>query len=320
MVQVGTLVQSTLDNTVGALFLGTVVAALLFGINIFQSYSYFHEFPNDSRLHRTSVLILFLLDAFHLLLAIRSVYAYIVTGFGDPLGLLDILWSIKLQVSVNVVVVLIVQSLYTMRVWLLAGYHGGVLGYIVVLAVASGFAVGILLACLLYTIRTYTELSKISWSINAAISVSTLIDSVIAAAMCYYLVKSKGLRPELNSRISTIIQCILGSGLLTSACSLSTLFSYNLLPKTFVFLALQFLLTKLYVGSYLAMLNARERPGLEGGSFGGTASLDRWRGKGSHTTSSFWSPQPLSTIVTEIPLASFSRSEADFWGKPDGQC
>lgn len=318
MVQVGTLAQPTLNNTVGALFLGLVVAALLFGINIFQSYSYLHQFPHDPRLQRISVFILCLLDTFHLCLAIRSVYAYNITGFGDLFGLLVIIWSIKLQVLVNVVVILIVQCLYTMRVWLLAGYHRGVLGYIAVLVVATGFAVGIMLSSLLYTIDTYAELSKISWAINAALSVSTLIDSVIAAAMCYYLGKSKGQKIELNSRISTIIQCILGSGLLTSACSLSTLFSYNLLPKTFIFLALQFLMTKLYVGSYLAMLNARERPSNEGGSFGGTVSLERWRGKGGHTTSSFWSPQPLSTVTTG--MQAFSTSEVDSWQKPDEQC
>jgi len=78
--------------------------------------------------------------------------------------------------------------------------------------------------------------------------------------MCLYLWKSKGMVARLNSKISIVMQYTLSSGLLTSACSLSAMFSYLLLPDTFVYLALSFLLTKLYVGSFLAMLNARERP------------------------------------------------------------
>lgn len=314
MVQVA-LVQATLDNTVGVLFLGVVLGALLLGINFLQSYIYFHEFPNDSRLHRISVLALCLLDALHLALAIHCVYAYVITGFGYAPGLTVIAWSIKLQVSVNVVVILIVQCLYTTRVWLLGSYHRGALGYIVASIVASGFAIGILFAYFIYTIHTYAELSKISWVVDTALSLSTSIDFVIAAAMCYYLWKSKGQIRDFNSRISTAIQYTLASGLLTSACSLSALFSYILLPQTFVFVALQFLLTKLYVGSYLAMLNARQRNDNGSGSFGITVSVDVWRTKTSNT-SSFWSPRPLSTVPER---SAFSELEAD-WQKLDGQC
>ena len=52
------------------------------------------------------------------------------------------------------------------------------------------------------------------------------------------------------------------------------------------------------------MLNTRERPSNDGGSFGGTVELERWRGKSGHTTSSFWSPQPLSPVTIGIPAVS----------------
>jgi len=55
------------------------------------------------------------------------------------------------------------------------------------------------------------------------------------------------------------MQYSLSSGLFTSACSLSTLFTYTLMPNNLIFMGLQFLSTKFYVGSFLAMLNARQR-------------------------------------------------------------
>ncbi|KXN86959.1 hypothetical protein AN958_09456 [Leucoagaricus sp. SymC.cos] len=253
------LQRATLDNTVGALFLGVLVAMFLFGITTLQAYWYYHLYPKDSMLHKCSVAVLWTLDTLHLALTIHAVYSYVVTGFGDHTELGHIIWSVKLQVSVNVVIILIVHSLYALRVWILGEYHRGFVGYLVAFVVASGFVIGTILAYYSYTVHTYAELGKISWIINAAFATTTGIDFVITAAMCFYLWKSQAPASRLNSRISTVIQYTLGSGLFTSACSLSALFTYNLLPSTFIFLGLEFLVTKLYIVSFLTMLNARKR-------------------------------------------------------------
>lgn len=88
-------------------------------------------------LHKVAVGLLWALDLFHLALIIHAVYHYMVTGWGRSEGIEDIVWSIKaryleshvaflsnliwlkqLQVLINVVIILIVQSLYAFRVWL----------------------------------------------------------------------------------------------------------------------------------------------------------------------------------------------------------
>jgi hypothetical protein len=296
------LAHQTLDNTVGVILLGIVGASILFGITTLQTYWYYHGYPNDSLLYKCSVAVLWILDAFHLALVVAAVYAYAVTGFGNLSGLLEITWSIKLQASVYVIIVLIVHSLYAMRVWLLGGYHRGILGYIVASVVVAGFAVGILLVYSVYTVKSFPELEKIAWVIDAALGTSTTIDFIIAAAMCYYLRKSKGSVTRLNSRISTVMQYSLSSGLFTSACSLSAMFSYILLPNTLIFLGVEFLLTKLYVGSFIAMLNARERNRIGEGSCYESTTHPSWkRPLDLHTTSSFWSPRPQSMETLEIP-------------------
>ncbi|KAF9478010.1 hypothetical protein BDN70DRAFT_880548 [Pholiota conissans] len=214
--QLLSLTNSTIDNTVGAIVLGVVGASFLFGITTLQAYWYYHSYPSDSLLHKCSVALLWTLDAFHLALVVHTVYAYVVGGFDDRYALLHIEWSLKLQISINVVVVLMVHSLYASRVWLLSGYHQGFLGYIVAFVVVGGFVVGVILAYMTYTVHTFLELETISWAIDAALATSTTIDFIIAAAMCYYLSKSKGSITRLNSRISTIIQYTLSSGLFTS--------------------------------------------------------------------------------------------------------
>ncbi|TFK59564.1 hypothetical protein BDN72DRAFT_594251 [Pluteus cervinus] len=269
------LQKQTLDNTIGAAFLGIVGASLLFGMTSVQAYYYYHAYPKDSRLHKCAVAGLWLLDAFHQGLIVHAVYMYIISGFMNPFSLSHIIWSIKLQIVISVVIIVIVHSLYAYRVWLLNGYHHGVIGYLVAAVVVGGFVIGIIFAIEVYRVEFFSELDNISWAVTSSLATATTIDFVIAAAMVFYLRKSKGTESRLNSRISKVMQYALGSGLLTSACSLSALFTYILLPNTFVFVGLEFLLTKLYVGSFLAMLNARDRKDVnsDDGSLEGTTTF-----------------------------------------------
>ncbi|KAJ7054298.1 hypothetical protein C8F01DRAFT_501821 [Mycena amicta] len=249
----------TLDNTLGAVFLGVMVSGMLFGSTTQQVYYYYHYYPYDSLLHKTSVCVLWLLDALHMSLSISAAYHYGVRGFGDLFGLRQVIWSVKLLIAVNVLVVLIVQGLYAYRVWRLSGFHNGILRYLVAAVVLGGFAIGIVTAVETYSLENFEDVTTISWAIEGSLAASTTIDCLNAAAMCYYLRKSKGLGRALNSRISTLMQYTLSCGVFTSACSISTLVTFILMPNNLIFLALTFLLTRLYVNSFMAMMNARPR-------------------------------------------------------------
>jgi hypothetical protein len=255
------LQQPTLENTLGAMFLGLVGAAFLFGISTLLVYWYYHSYPQDIWTHKCSVGVLWMLDALHLAVITHALYTYAVRGFGSIFNLENLTWSIKVQGLLNVIVILVVHSLYAIRVWRLGGYHQGFLGYIVAFTVAGGSVIGIVLACRIFSVHSYKNLDNISWLIIAAFATATSIDFMIATAMCYYLRKSKGSTTRLRSRISTVMQYTVCTGLLTSACSLAGMFTYILLPSTFVFIGIEFLLTKLYVVSFFAMLNARKREG-----------------------------------------------------------
>ncbi|KAJ3926495.1 MAG: hypothetical protein NXY57DRAFT_719669 [Lentinula lateritia] len=239
----GSLQSQNIDNTLGAVFIGIVGATFVFGITTLQVYMYYHHYQRDSYLHKLAVAVLWILDTFHLVLIVHATYHYAVKGFGDASNMAFIVWSVKLQVTINVIIILFVQSLYAYRVWILGGYHHGVLGYVVAGVVIGGFGIGAAVAYKIYTIQMFEELHAISWTIYLSLATSTAIDFTIASTMCYYLHKSRGSESQLNSRISTVMQYSLSSGLFTS---------------------LQFLSTKFYVGSFLAMLNSRQHRNVDG--------------------------------------------------------
>ncbi|PPQ81431.1 hypothetical protein CVT26_007479 [Gymnopilus dilepis] len=253
--------EMTLDNTIGASYLGSAAASILYGITLVQTYMYYLTYPNDwtfQRISRMKVGILILLDTLHLAVTIHAVYHYVISSFGNVLALELIVWTFKLQTALNVVVVLFVQSLYALRVWKLGRHFHRLWPALVILAVASGYVIGILLAVKVYHIDAFIELSTVSWVIYASFASATAIDIILAIAMCYYLGKSRSSFSGTTYRIVKVMQYVLVSGFLTSACSLSALITFATMPTTLIFLGIEFLLTKLYINSYLAMLNARK--------------------------------------------------------------
>jgi len=208
---------------------------------------------------RFSVAALWLLDAVHMASLIHVGYHYWIDGFGDIVSLGTIVWSLKLQTVVNFVTIVFVQSLYALRIWKLGGgHHQRLLPCLMGAVIIIGYAIGIVLTVATYKLATFSQIPSISWAIKVSFGTLTGIDFFIAGLMCYYLWKSRTSFSGVNSKISTLIQYTLSSGLGTSACSMSVLVAYWVMPDNMIFLAIEFSLTKLYINSFLAMLNARQ--------------------------------------------------------------
>ncbi|KAF7439685.1 hypothetical protein PC9H_000021 [Pleurotus ostreatus] len=275
----------TLDNMLGSLFVGSLLAGVLYGVTSLQAYSYYHWFyGRDSLVHRIAVGLLWCLDTLHFVLVVHGVYYYCVSSFGSSVHLSVLVWSMKLQIVINVIIILLVQGLYAYRVWLLGGYHNKIIAYITVAIVSIAFGVGMVLAHYVYTLTDIADHESIGWAIIASLATATFVDFFIAGAMVYYLRRSRGLQSRVNSKLSTMMHMSLTSGVLTSACSMTALIVYVTMPKTLIFMGVESFLTKrqspppafslpgsahspllpfahppVYINSFLAMLNARER-------------------------------------------------------------
>ncbi|PPR01867.1 hypothetical protein CVT24_001348 [Panaeolus cyanescens] len=281
------MTEATLGNTIGAAFLGLVAASILFGVTAIQVYIYYHNYPKDWRLQKFSVGLLLILDTLHLSLTVHAVYHYLVANFGDLKALQDVVWSFKLQIVINIVIVLYVQGLYTLRIYKLGINIAKVWPILTGIVVLGGY--GMLSSDSSAIARAtddgdFSAQSSVSWIIFTCFAAATVIDVVIALAICYYLNRSTSyMFKRTNNRIFTIMKYVVISGFATSACSLSALIALAIMPNTLVFLGIEFLLTKrerlqpesfflfthnadvfpllnspaVYINSYIALLNAR---------------------------------------------------------------
>ncbi|TFY55126.1 hypothetical protein EVJ58_g8443 [Rhodofomes roseus] len=106
-------------------------------------------------------------------------------------------------------------------------------------------------------INSYLEIHQFSWVLYVGFTFEVIADFVITVAQYLYLRRFRtGIR-FTDSVVSVLMLYCVNTGLLTSVCALLCLITYATLPDMYVYFAFYFVLSKLYVNSVLANLNAR---------------------------------------------------------------
>jgi len=252
----------------GAAFIGLVVGAIFFGMTILQATSYFRRYRNDPMWMKLCVVLLCLLDTLHLCFSVHMMYFYLIDNFGNVAAVSAIIWSLKGLGTVQVLVIWLVQCLYLTRIWKLSRkvvarrkiLLGILAGLIVILIVA--FGVGIMFTVKMLELKQGLSLAGFRWAIFFGFSVTIAIDVTIAGVMSFLLYRSQTGIKRTDSMLFTLIQYIVGTGVLTSAASIVYVVLYVVKPDTLLYLAQEFSITRLYTNSFLALMNARS--GLRG--------------------------------------------------------
>ncbi|KAK0457252.1 uncharacterized protein EV420DRAFT_515191 [Desarmillaria tabescens] len=233
--------------TLGAVYIGATIGTVFYGITILQTVIYYKQYPNDPWLFRYSVGLLGILDTLHVAISTHALYHYLVELFGNFPALFRIVWSFRLHLIVNTLIVVSVQALYAVRIWKFGRHFHAVLPWFIFLLVAGSSAVGIYITYDVYTVSSILELPTFSTTIYAVFSTAAGADFVIAASMCYYLHRGRLMAPGISSTMKIIVglmRLVVLSGLATSACSLFTLITYILWPNSLIFIAVDFILPK----------------------------------------------------------------------------
>ncbi|PBL04155.1 hypothetical protein ARMGADRAFT_1057046 [Armillaria gallica] len=215
---------SRLSKTFGVIHIGATLAAILFGITNLQAVIYYKKYRNDWWVYKCT---------FPMHLATMAISVFISVG---------------------------VQCLYTVRLWKCPPISITILGVIFTdLSRGLLFLLSlprlVLESFLFMTWSFVTERSTFAFFTTLALS-----DLIIAIWMCYYLYLSKAAAnfSTMASMLLGLMRLILVSGLATNACSLLVLITYAAARDALFYLAIDFILPKLYINSFLARLNRRQ--------------------------------------------------------------
>jgi len=246
-----------LDNSMGAMFIGVVVSGVLHGICLVQAFYYFTHYQNDPMLIKAMVATAVSFDAIHLSFVSHAMYHYLVTNFRREEMLQRIIWSVIIEAVLTGVNAGIVQTFYTYRIWKLSKRNWYLSSFIVVLILATT-ACGIAWVILGMGFETYFELLTINPLTITINALSTTVDVIIAATLCWLLNKSRTGFKRSDNIINKLMLFVVNTGVLTTACAISSLICLVASPKTLIYAAFYFCIGRFYTNSFLATLNARK--------------------------------------------------------------
>jgi len=245
------------DATIGALFVGFGVSSALFGTMCSQGWAYVNRYPLDRPAYKLLVAFIWLLELVDQAFIGHATYYYAISGWGNPLVLIKKpVWSLILQVTLGAFAGAVVKICFAMRVYRFSQRNIPVTAIIVVLALAQ-LAFACIYTAEAFQVHSLLEVDKLKVIGSLSLGLGVATDMVTAAALCFFLRNLRTGYTKDDSLINRLTLYAINTGVLSSACSLTALILYDIMPDNFIFMAFYFVLTKLYGNSFLATLNTR---------------------------------------------------------------
>ncbi|KAK0444632.1 uncharacterized protein EV420DRAFT_1721982 [Desarmillaria tabescens] len=249
-------------GTYGAMLAGGFVAAMLSGIVTIQALIYFRLYMQDSWWRKTMVLAVWVLDILHSTFIFISLFDYLITYFGALDRTDHIPWSIALTIVVTAIQTLIAHCHFSEKIHRSSDKNWAITIPILFLAFLrlGAASVSTYEMIRLHRFSVFTE-SYPGWIFTTGLSLSSAVDLLITAWLCYFLHLLRR-RIDVQSSILQVIDSLtlytLENGLLTSVVTTASLICWLVMPTNLVFLGLHFVIEKLYANSVLASLNTRK--------------------------------------------------------------
>ncbi|TFK89681.1 hypothetical protein K466DRAFT_597565 [Polyporus arcularius HHB13444] len=248
-----------LGSSYGVMLLSTIITAALYGFTVLQTLYYFEQFPKDSWLLKTSIVVLWILDTLTTVFDTHEVYFYLIQNYNNPPALLKEIWSAQAELLVTYTVVLIVQIFFLLRMHHLRPHMWYIPAFLGVVALASyAMVVAIFTRVVHDSAWTDTDRPAVTRPLTANWVLGMIVDIGITVVLCWYLWSEKGaVRQKTNVMLNRIIVVLVNRGAIAAVVQVLTLLTKFIWPQTLVWLAFHNALSKVYTNSMLATLNAR---------------------------------------------------------------
>ncbi|KAI0712969.1 hypothetical protein C8T65DRAFT_739179 [Cerioporus squamosus] len=252
-------VLSAIGDTYGALLIGNILAAWLYGFSTLQTYLYYGRSHGDDLVLKGLVGTLWTLDTLHTILISHVVYTFAITNYGNLNSLVTPQWSFIAQGVVSGIGDAIVRGVFCYRIWSLSNGKPIITGVNIVCS----------LAVLCQDISTSMGPRRQSspyirfdivypWLPYSTLATSLVADALIAATMALLLARSQSHFRKINNVVRTLIMHRVSTGAIATLWVLAFLIAYAAIPQSFIFVAFKFTSGKLLLNSLLAMLNSRQ--------------------------------------------------------------
>ncbi|KAJ7460162.1 hypothetical protein FB451DRAFT_1270544 [Mycena latifolia] len=240
-------------------FIGFALATVVYGIGVLQAYLYYRNYPKDRGILKTMVGMLWFLDTLSSALVAHTLYTLIILNYGNVVADNVIPWSFAAEDVALTLVTIITQCFYAWQIWSVSS-NIILVGIILLLGWVS-FGLGIVLTVHIFRVPFASTLTDRIYSVigGPVQGTACLCDILITVALIYYL-RSRGNQGIRTPRdiIYTLIIYVMCRGIATAFTQLMILImNVVVTPDRTFWIPFHLLMSKVYVNSVLASLNAR---------------------------------------------------------------
>ncbi|KAI0633970.1 hypothetical protein C8Q77DRAFT_715329 [Trametes polyzona] len=253
--------QSAPNSTFGAFLVGNFVALMLYGANLYQCTRYVRTYPGDPLWLKSLVFVTVLFETFSSALGIHSCYFFLVTKRSLPLAeAFSIgLWSLNMYPLMVGSIIVISQSFFVRRLWLLGGRSSRVMVIIV-----AGLSFGVIALFAMATARMFIDNSLLismpvlASLVSKAFLLAMIADLLLMVMLIRVLRENRTGVKATNSMIDTVIVYTVRTGALTGIFDLFTTIYAFVLPSQNIYMSFGLPGTRMYAITLLAALNSRQ--------------------------------------------------------------
>ncbi|TBU38213.1 hypothetical protein BD309DRAFT_972428 [Dichomitus squalens] len=256
---------SPIENLYGALLLGTFFSLILYGLMLHQTYRYFRVYPNDEVNIRVLVWCALVCETLHTIFSMHGIYRSLVTNYNDTAASSMTIWSfdalpITAELSIILSLVFFVQRVWMMGLsnkWIIVLACAGILG-------RFGFCV--VMTVYLVTSGVMDFPGRIQRQHGLVVSgkygCSTVAHIILTSSLLYVIYLGqrhrKGSNTISRSLMENFMLYVLNTGLLVSICDIVSWILAYAVARTAWWIAFDTATTKLYLITFLSVLNSRD--------------------------------------------------------------
>ncbi|KAJ7152980.1 hypothetical protein C8R46DRAFT_479425 [Mycena filopes] len=245
---------------VGPMFIGNILNWMLFGTLIMQLWTYYHNFPHDSRPLRGLVYLVFFMDAVQTVLLTHHGWWFTITIWGVPDKFEELVWSAPTIPFMAGLISGSVQCFYAWRIWVLTNnkWMHGVSVLIVLVALTQ--ALNAMVAALICSQTPVQEtLIRLHPQFSTWLAGSLANDVVITTCMLWILTRAKNQSAwgPTESLLTKLIHRVIQSGATTVVVAAVDLALFVRFPAENYHYVPAYILGKVYSNSFFLTLNLR---------------------------------------------------------------
>ncbi|KAL4070280.1 hypothetical protein J3A83DRAFT_3166444 [Scleroderma citrinum] len=243
--------------TFGALLTGAFIATALSGVVTTQALLYVKLYPIDAASTKTIVAVIWTLDTGHTCLVLASIWIYFIQYYGEASKINDIPIPLATTIQLTAILTFIVHCFYARRIHKVSRRDWRITLPIVILAFCRLCSATLCTAEMIHS-KTFSAFrANFRWLFTLGLALSCLVDILIAVFLTYTLRSNRRASTSLDHVINSVILYTLETGSLTGAATVVSMIFWLIMPYNLIFMALHFVISKLYANSLLATLNSR---------------------------------------------------------------